>query len=241
MLYLCMVIQKDAASARATNKSLDPFGLKPYAVTSLNAALGLMAQWRFDVVLLDGHGFESALPRMLDELKESNVPIVLVMDELDEDHQVRLMERGATEVLTTPASMRSIGIRLRKLAEIRRERPPAASPTIRLGPLTLDTRRVSARIDSRELDLSGRQFDLLLLLVSKAGEFVHRETISTTLRSRTGMGSRSVDMLIVRIRQKLRSAGAEGLFVDTVYGRGYMLRFEAPAEVANDSPIEWCA
>ena len=107
--------------------------------------------------------------------------------------------------------------------------------------MTLDTQRASARIDAQDLDLSPRQFELLLLLTTKAGEFVHRETIVTTIRSRGKMGSRSVDMLMVRIRQKLRVAGDVGLSVHTVYGRGYVLRYEAPGEVANDSSIAWCA
>ena len=137
MLYLCLVICKDASSARATNKSLDAFGLKAYSVTSLGSALGLLAQWRFDVVLLDSRGFGSALPTMLDELQRRGLPIFVTTDDADEESHVRLMELGATDVLASPVSPRLVGIRLRQ-----DRRDTAGAPASRLidrqpGPVDL--------------------------------------------------------------------------------------------------------
>lgn len=241
MLYLCLVIQKDAASGRTNTKALEAFGLKPYTVTSIGAALHLISQWRFDLVALDACGFDGVLETMLLTLQKSNLPIVVVNGGAEDDEQIRLMERGATEVLPASLSVKSVGTRLRRLAELRSERPALVSPIVRLGPLALDTQQVAASVNSRPLELTGRQFELLLLLVTKAGGFVHRQTIARTLRCRGGTGGRSIDMLVVRIRQKLRSTGEAGLAVHTIYGQGYSLTYDEHPEVANESKLAWCA
>lgn len=240
MLYLCLIIQKDS-SAQAHTKLLESVGLKPYTVSSIRAGMNLLLQWRFDLVALDAHGFGDDLHHTLVALQRSNLPVVVVNSGADEDEQIRLLEHGATEVQSVSMSAKSLGMRLRKLAELRGERPTNVSPIVRLGPLTLDTQEITASVNSQPLDLTGQQFELLLLLVTKAGEFVHRQTIASTLRSQRGAGSRSIDMHVVRIRQKLRSTGEMGLAVRTIRGQGYSLTFDEQPEVANDSELAWCA
>jgi DNA-binding response OmpR family regulator len=113
---------------------------------------------------------------------------------------------------------------------------------VRLGPLRLDPRRATAAVGDTVLALTTGEFELLLLLASRPGEFVHRDSIATALRHPGAATSRrrSADMHVYRIRKKLRDAGARTLQVETVYGRGYCLRIEAgdgaPAAAAFSQP-----
>jgi DNA-binding winged helix-turn-helix (wHTH) protein len=157
--------------------------------------------------------------------------------------------RPAPEVIVKPASPRLIAAKLHRLVEIANERPGAAGDerrkVVRLGALRLDPRRAAASVGDVPLALTTGEFELLLL-ASRPGEFVHRDTIARTLgspASGAGEGRRSADMHVCRIRKKLRDAGAHSLRVETVYGRGYCLRLEE--EVAEELFAarypQWCA
>ena len=106
--------------------------------------------------------------------------------------------------------------------------------------------RATASVGDAPLALTTGEFELLLLLASRPGEFVHRDTIGRTLGSAAsaGEGRRSADMHVCRIRKKLRDAGARTLRVETVYGRGYCLRFEEAKEAVEIFVArhpQWCA
>ena len=94
-----------------------------------------------------------------------------------------------------------------------------------LGELRLDPRREAAFYGDRPLELTGGEFELLLLLAARSDGFVHRGTIMQTLRPRGAGGEprRSADMHVCRIRRKLREAGASALALETIHGHGYAL------------------
>jgi DNA-binding response OmpR family regulator len=238
MQYLCLVLQNDASLAKLTSRGLESHGLKPYQVSTIESAIRVIGLWRFDVVMLDADGFGDKVPDMLSALRNTHVPILVSSSELDEHAQIRQLEHGATALATKPASVRLTALRLRKLAEIRHQAPDNASSEVRLGPLLIDTARVKASVRGTVLDITASQFELLLLLATKAGDFVHRHQIASTLRQ-SSEESRSVDMHISRIRRKLREAGECGVTIHTVYGRGYCLTYRA-LEAAADVP-KWCA
>ena len=122
--------------------------------------------------------------------------------------------------------------------------PPGASEPsakVRFGPLRLDPRRAAASIGHAPVALTSGEFELLLLLASRPGELVHRETIARTLgRASAADTRRSADMHVCRIRRKLRDVASHSLVVETIYGRGYLLRMGAPArEAEGERAAEW--
>lgn len=238
MFHICLVLQADPALARETCRGLESSGLKAYHVQSLAAGMSIMAQWSFDVVLMDADGFGARVPDILSELHKTRLPILVMVSDADEPLQIRMLEAGATELAPKPSALRLTALRLRKLADIQRQKPPDVPAEVRLGPLVLDTKRAAASVGGMPLELTNRQFDLLLLLTVRRGEFVHRESIAATLRQRGAEASRSTDMIICRIRRKLRESGEDRLTINTVHGRGYCLLFTetSPAEAM---PLAW--
>jgi two-component system, OmpR family, response regulator RstA len=234
VLPLCLIVAADAAIAPAFNRDFDALGFKPYKVETFVSAFGLIRQWQFDALIVDGDGYGESLLHALPELRDcSNAPIVLLWSDTGERRQIEALQGGATEIIAKPASPRLIAAKLHRLVEIAQERPSGAGDErrniVRLGTLRLDPRRAAASVGDKPLALTTGEFELLLLLASRPGEFVHRDTIARTLGSPSagaGEGRRSADMHICRIRKKLRDAGARSLRVDTVYGRGYCLRLE---------------
>ncbi len=235
MHFLCLVIQSDPALARATNRGLEPYGLRPYHVNTIKSALRVIRQWRFDVVLLDGDGFGDRVPDMLTLLRDTNVPIVVSSGPFDEETQLRRLEQGATAMVPKLESMRLTALRLRKLAELRRHETNDLPAEVRLGPLLIDTRRARASVQGAPLELSSRQFEILLLLATRPGEFVHRQDFTSTSRHSGEEGSRSVDMHVSRIRSKLRQMGRSGLCIYTVHGLGYCLSYKEEDSTAEQA------
>jgi len=249
MLPLCLIVGNDKVDPGDLHRGIDGYGFKPYAVETFSSALGVIEQWQFDAVIVDGDGHADTLFHLLPELRDrAHAPIVVVWSDGGERRQIEALQVGATEVIVKPASPRLIAAKLHRLIEIGKDRggtPEAARAAVQLGPLRLDPRRAAASVGDTPLALTTGEFELLLLLASRPGEFVHRETIGRTLGSPPSGGEsrRSADMHICRIRKKLRDAGARTLRVDTVYGRGYCLRFEdeAAAAMAEARHPQWSA
>ena len=250
MLPLCLIVAADAGGARGFNREFDVLGFKPYGVDTFASAFGLIRQWQFDAVVIDGDGYADSLLHALPEMHErATAPIVVVWSDPEERRQIEALRSGATEVIVKPASPRLIGAKLHRLIEIARERPAADDDgrhaEVRLGPLRLEPRRATASVGDVPLALTTGEFELLLLLASRPGEFVHRDTIARTLGGAPagGEGRRSADMHICRIRKKLRDADARSLRVDTVYGRGYCLCLaeDEVNELFATAHPQWCA
>ena len=235
MLPLILVIASDRDLCGPFRHELSAAGFKAYYVESLPAALAVLAQWRFDAALLLGRGFDGCLPRMLRSVRDAaDVPTLVVLDVADEERQLQVLDAGAAQVLVEPTSLRIVAAQLRCLVGVAQQRPRNERAEVRFGPLRLDPGRAAASIGDVELALTGGEFELLLLLASRPGELVHRETIARTLgRSANAETRRSADMHVCRIRRKLREVGGHTLHVETVYGRGYLLR-DGPRDAADD-------
>ena len=223
-------------------RELSAAGFKAYYVETPSSALAVVAQWQFDAVLLHGRGFDDVATHVLQRLRDAaGVPILLVVDDADEDRQLRMLDAGASQVLAEPTSMRIVAAQLRRLIDLSHQRLKQESAEVRFGPLRLDPRRGAASIGDAPVALTGGEFELLLLLASRPGELVHRETIARTLgRSASSETRRSADMHVCRIRRKLRDVGGHTLQVETVYGRGYLLRMGSPDDEPEELAVtEW--
>jgi DNA-binding response OmpR family regulator len=242
VLPLVLVITADRVISEPLRPGLGAAGFKAYYVESLSSALGVVAQWQFDAILLHAQGFDDALPHMLASLRDdTGAPILLVLDHGDEERQLQALESGACQVLVEPTSTRIVAAQLRRLIDVSHQLLRHEAVEVRFGPLRLDPRCAAATIGHVQLALTSGEFELLLLLAARPGDLVHRDTIARTIgRASTADSRRSADMHICRIRRKLREVAGHGLVVETVYGRGYLLRLGAPAhETEETQAAEW--
>jgi DNA-binding response OmpR family regulator len=240
MPCLCLLIQSDPALAKATHRGLEPWGVKTYRVGTLASAIDVTRQWRFDVALLDADAFAGDVPSLLAALRNTHVPILVSSSAPDEGARIEHLEQGATALVGKDASARLTALRLKKLAEVRVAPATQAPARVRVGPLLIDPRRVEVRVGDVRIETTACQFEILLLLATRAGEFVHRTQIAHSLRQGTEASSRSIDMHICRLRQQLRRGGDDRLALDTVYGRGYCLTYQEAARTKADL-LTWCA
>ena len=242
MLPLVLVITAERDLSAPFRRELSAAGFKAYYVETLSSALAVAGQWQFDAVLVLERGFGNAVTHMAENLRDAvGVPLLLVLDDADEERQLRVLDAGASQVLVEPTSTRIVAAQLRRLVDLAQRRLKNEPAQVRFGPLRLDPRRAAASVGDAPVALTSGEFELLLLLASRPGELVHRETIARTLgRSASAETRRSADMHVCRIRRKLRDVGHHTLQVETVYGRGYLLRMAAsdPSAAELDA-AEW--
>ena len=157
----------------------------------------------------------------------ANTPVLLLTARREESDKVLGLDSGADDYLTKPFGVRELLARARAL--MRRVRsgtdataPGADQPVVTLGPVTIDPARRVAVIDGADIELTGREFDLLYLLASHPGIVFSREAlIARVWKGDTHVTERSVDTLIKRLRRKIERDAAAPDWLITVWGTGY--------------------
>jgi two-component system, OmpR family, response regulator len=182
-----------------------------------------------DVDLPDGDGF--ALAELL--RRRPGTPAVFLTVHGDDARKLRALELGAVEYLAKPVHPRELLLRVANLlATLGRrggEAGPAPRPAPGPGGLRLDPpRRRLLDAGGEDLGLTAAEFDVLALLASRPRTVVSRQEIAQRLgpRSAARHNARIVDILIWRLRKKLRHRFQRDRFVVTVPSRGYMLAEE---------------
>ncbi|MEU9889644.1 response regulator transcription factor [Sphaerisporangium sp. NPDC051017] len=150
--------------------------------------------------------------------------IVVLTARTEELDVVVALDAGADDYLTKPFRLAELMARLR--AHLRRQAVLPQERTLAAGPLRLDLPARRAFLDGAELTLRPKEFDLLAVLVSKAGEVVTREELMDRVWDENWFGStKTLDVHVFALRRKLEESGArsdKGVpRITTVRGRGY--------------------
>jgi DNA-binding response OmpR family regulator len=161
--------------------------------------------------------------------KTSNVPILMLTAKDDIFDKVVGFELGADDYLTKPFEPKELVVRVKAL---QRRAQPAAAPIDRalvFGRLRIDPERRDVRIGDHRVELRPKEFDLLAALARHPGQVFSRDQLLNTVWGYDFEGfSRTVDVHVQHVRDKLQSAGGGAGWIQTVWGVGY--KFEPAAD-----------
>jgi DNA-binding response OmpR family regulator len=158
--------------------------------------------------------------------KESSVPILMLTAKHGEQERVVGLELGADDYVTKPFSPRELVARVRAILRrtARETQRPAGSP-VAAGELSLDPTTHEVRLHSRLVDLTTKEFDLLQLLLSHPNRVFTRDFLLEHIWGYDYFGStRTVDMHISRLREKIEDDPNAPTYITTVRGVGYKLK-----------------
>ncbi len=202
-MHRVLLIDDDENLAPPLAEYLRRFDLELVAATRPSAGLARLAEGGVDAVILDVmlpemDGFEVC--RRI--RAESEVPVLMLTARGELSDKVVGLEIGADDYLPKPFEPRELAARL---ATILRRARPGASPVLRFEGLVIDTVRREVRREGSVVDLTGTEYELLLLLAREPQRVWTRDEILARLRGKEAeeLFTRAVDILVSRLRKKL--------------------------------------
>jgi two-component system, OmpR family, response regulator ResD len=183
-------------------------------------ALALFRRGNVDIALIDVmlpglDGFE--LVRRMRQ--KSTIPIILLTARGEETNRVAGLEVGADDYVVKPFSAPEVVARVR--AQLRRAQgfDDALSGPLRVGPVEVDPASRRCRVDGREVDLTRREFDLLMTLMRVPNRVYRREELLGLVWGSEYLSAKTVDVHVAGLRRKLGSA----VKITALRGVGYRL------------------
>lgn len=228
-----LIVEDEPALQETLSYNLNRQGYSIEAVGDGLTALDAARRIRPDLIVLDImlpklDGFEVC--RIIRQ--EMNVPILILTARDDEIDRVIGLEMGADDYLTKPFSMREFLARVKaQLRRVRLIREEISSDfqtpkeILQFGNLTLDITRREVLLEGQPIGLKPKEFELLLFLARHRGQALSRELILKRVWGwEFSGGSRTVDVHIRWLREKIEPNAAKPTRIVTVRGAGY--RFE---------------
>ena len=233
-----LLMEDEPGLARVLTRRLQEEGYAVEPVTDDESGLALATCGGFDLLLLD-----SMLPRWnaLDvcrTLRRGGLekPILMLTPRGCVEEKVAGLRGGADDCLTKPFHLIELMARIEAL--LRRSRSEPAGGICQFGDIRVDQRSAQVLRNSTPLILSAKEFQLLSYLIDHAGAIVSREEL---LREVWGYGSavssRTVDVHVAWLRQKLGDQGHLPRWIVTVRGAGYKFTRRSGAGLGFDGRV----
>jgi DNA-binding response OmpR family regulator len=221
-----LLVEDDANIRVALTRALTRLGHVVDTVTGGREALARIMDNPPDLVVLDLglpdiDGFD--VLRML--RGASAIPVVVATARDDDVDAVHTLDAGADDYVVKPFSARQLDARIR--AVLRRVEDAEPAEPVTVSELTVDARARRAQLAGVDLDLTVREFDLLLYLAEHAGAVVpKRELLTQVWRQPQGGADKTVDVHLSWLRRKLGESARQPRYLHTVRGAG--VRLSAP-------------
>ncbi len=191
-------------------------------------ALEMIKTNTYDLVLLD-----IMLPgltgmEICQQVREfSNVPIIMLTAKGDDMDKILGLEYGADDYITKPFNILEVKARIKAIMRRNTKKSPEQMPArqIEAGDLKLDCDSRRAYISGREVNLTAKEFDILVLLITNPNKVYSRDALLKEIWGVDYVGdARTVDVHVRRLREKIEKNPGEPQYVFTKWGVGYYYR-----------------
>jgi len=218
-----LVVDDDTRLRELLRRYLVEQGFRVTVAADAEEARAKLAAFAFDLLVLDiMMPGDSGLDLTTELRRASRVPILLLTARGDAEDRIAGLERGADDYLPKPFEPRELVLRIRTILRRVPQEQPAPVREVRLGPLTFDPERRLLRRGQEEVRLTTAEAELLSALARNPGVPMTREELG---QQTAGDGSsRTVDVQMTRLRRKIEPDPRFPRYLQTVRGRGYVLR-----------------
>ena len=225
-----LVVDDDREICRLLENYLQQSGYRVTTVPNGAAMRKALAASHIDLIILDlmlpG---EDGLTLCRNLRRDSKIPVLFLSAKGEEIDRIVGLEMGADDYLSKPFNPRELLARIKSILRRTRMLPNAVSPSgikaYRFGHWTLDLRtRNLLASDGLVVPLSGLEFRLLNALLEHAETVLSRDQLLDMVSKKESVPfDRSIDVLIGRLRKRLRDDGKSPVLIKTVRSQGYVL------------------
>src|SRR5450759_3157364 len=219
-----LLIEDDSATAQSIELMLKSESFNVYTTDLGEEGVDLGKIYDYDLILLDLN-----LPVMsgMDVLRnlrvgKINTPVMILSGSSEIDTKVKTLGGGADDYMTKPFHKDELVARIH--AVVRRSKGHAQS-VIRTGDIVVNLDTKMVEVGGQRVHLTGTEYQILELLSLRKGTSVTKEMFLTNLYG--GMdepGLKIIDVFICKLRKKLANVSFGKNYIETVWGRGYVLR-----------------
>ncbi|MEO0372117.1 MAG: response regulator transcription factor [Pseudomonadota bacterium] len=224
-----LLVEDDPTTSKSIELMLTHANLNVYTTDLGEEGIDLAKLYDYDLILLD-----LGLPDMnghevLRQLRMSRVdtPILILSGEADTENKIKGFGFGADDYLTKPFHREELVARIHAI--IRRSKGHSQS-VIRTGKVNVNLDAKTVEVGGRTVHLTGKEYQMLELLSLRKGTTLTKEMFLNHLYG--GMDEpelKIIDVFICKLRKKLSEATDGENYIETVWGRGYVLRDPEPA------------
>ena len=232
-----LLVDDDTASAKSIEMMLKSEGYVCDSTDLGEDGLEIGKLYDYDLILLDlmlpdMDGFE-----VLRRLRTANVqtPIIILSGLTEPENKIKGLGFGADDYLTKPFDKRELVARVQAI--VRRSKGHAQS-IIRTGKLSVNLDTKTVQVDDRHIHLTGKEYGIVELLSLRKGTSITKEMFLNHLYG--GMDEpelKIIDVFICKLRKKLNTATGGENYIETIWGRGYLMRDPDKSAVEEAPPV----
>ena len=155
--------------------------------------------------------------------KDSQIPIIIITEKDEDINKILALEYGADDYLVKPFNILELKARIKAiLRRINHRNTSLNNEIVKIGEFEINTLGRKINIKDREINLTGKEFDLFYVLISNAGKVLKREELLELVWGYAYYGDlRTVDVHIRRIREKVEKDSSNVKYILTKWGVGY--------------------
>ncbi|MCI2393720.1 response regulator transcription factor CtrA [Aliiroseovarius sediminis] len=226
-----LLVEDDPTTSRSIELMLTHANLNVYATDLGEEGVDLAKLYDYDLILLDLNLPDMNGHEVLRQLRMARVetPILILSGADDTENKIKGFGFGADDYMTKPFHREELIARIHAI--IRRSKGHSQS-VIKTGPIAVNLDAKTVDVDGRTVHLTGKEYQMLELLSLRKGTTLTKEMFLNHLYG--GMDEpelKIIDVFICKLRKKLSTATGGDSHIETVWGRGYVLRDPEPAEL----------
>ena len=219
-----LLIEDDSSTAQSIDLMLKSDGFNVYTTDLGAEGVDLGTLYDYDIILLDLNLPDMSGFEVLRSLRVSKVktPILILSGIAVIEHKVKGLGLGADDYMTKPFHKTELVARIQAI--VRRSRGYAQS-VVQTGDLVVNLDEKTVELNHIRVNLTGKEYHILEALCLRKGMTVSKEMFLNQLYG--GMDEpeiKIIDVFICKLRKKLADASQGKDYIETVWGRGYMLR-----------------
>ena len=229
-----LLVEDDPTTSKSIEMMLTHANLTVYATDMGEEGLDLAKFYDYDLILLDLNLPDMPGHEVLRRLRRARVetPILILSGDDDTESKLRVFGFGADDYLTKPFHRVELVARIHAI--VRRSKGHSQS-IIHTGKIAVNLDAKTVEVDGSTVHLTGKEYQMLELLSLRKGTTLTKEMFLNHLYG--GMDEpelKIIDVFICKLRKKLDKATGGENYIDTVWGRGYVLRDPQPSPKTPD-------
>lgn len=226
-----LIIDDEPHIVELIRYNLESSGYAPLEAYSGPEGLEAARREQPDLILLDlmlpGMDGLEIMRQLRGDEKLKSVPIIMLTARSEEIDKVLGLEMGADDYITKPFSVRELNARIKALLRRATVQEEEERDTFTFGDVTVDHLKYEVTKKRERVDLTLKEFELLEFLIKHRGNVLTRELLLEKIWGYEYVGeTRTVDVHIRHLRQKLEEDDKNPYFIETVRGIGYRFRNE---------------